>query len=57
MLSHSYIKNDFDVNAWAAPEFLEQAAKELLEQEWKKLTTAKLPEAKPICWGRTRRIG
>ena len=45
MLSHGYIKNDFDVNEWAAPEFLEQAARELLEEEWKKRTTAKLPEA------------
>ena len=45
MLSHGYIKNDFDVQKWAAPEFLEQAAKELLEQQWKKTTTAKLPEA------------
>jgi ABC-type nitrate/sulfonate/bicarbonate transport system substrate-binding protein len=26
MLSHGYIKNDFDVHEWAAPEFLEQAA-------------------------------
>ena len=45
MLSHGYIKNDFDVQKWAAPEFLEQAAKELIEQQWKKVTTAKLPEA------------
>ena len=44
MLSHGYIKNDFDVYKWAAPEFLEQAARELLEEEWKKKTTAKLPE-------------
>jgi hypothetical protein len=36
MLSHGYIKNDFDVSEWAAPEFLEQAAKELLEEQWKK---------------------
>jgi len=43
MLSHGYIKNNFDVNEWAAPEFLEQAARELLEDEWKKRTTAKLP--------------
>jgi ABC-type nitrate/sulfonate/bicarbonate transport system substrate-binding protein len=43
MLSHGYIKNNFDVNKWAAPEFLEQAARELLEEEWKKRTTAKLP--------------
>ena len=45
MLSHGYIKNDFDVHKWAAPEFLEQAAKELIEERWKKVTTAKLPEA------------
>jgi hypothetical protein len=45
MLKHGYLKNDFDVQKWAAPEFLEQAAKELLEQQWKKVTTAKLPEA------------
>ena len=44
MLSHGYIKNDFDVHEWAAPEFLEQAARELLEAEWKKdRSTAKLP--------------
>jgi ABC-type nitrate/sulfonate/bicarbonate transport system substrate-binding protein len=43
MLSHGYIKNDFDVNEWAAPEFLEQAARELLEERWKKVTTEKLP--------------
>ena len=36
MLSHGYIKNDFDVQKWAAPEFLEKAARELLEEEWKK---------------------
>ena len=45
MLSHGYIKNNFDVHEWAAPEFLEQAARELLEDEWKKRTTAKLPSA------------
>ena len=45
MLSHGYIKNDFDVKAWAATEFLEQAARELLEEEWKKRTTSKLPQA------------
>ena len=45
MLSHGYIKNDFDVGQWAAPEFLEQAAKSLIDEEWKKMTTAKLPNA------------
>jgi len=44
MLSHGYIKRDFDVHEWAAPKFLEKAARELLEEEWKKKTTAKLPE-------------
>jgi len=44
MLSHGYIKNDFDVNEWAAPEFLETAARELLEEEWAKRTRAKLPQ-------------
>jgi hypothetical protein len=44
MLSHGYIKNDFNVHEWAAPEFLEQAARELLEDEWTKQTTSKLPD-------------
>lgn len=44
MLKNGYIKNDFDVHAWAAPEFLEMAAKELLEEAWKKKTTEMLPE-------------
>jgi ABC-type nitrate/sulfonate/bicarbonate transport system substrate-binding protein len=43
MLSHGYIKNDFDVAKWAAPEFLEKAARELLEERWQKVTTEKLP--------------
>ena len=56
MLSHGYIQNDFDVQKWAAPEFLEQAAKELLEQEWKKRTTSKLPKATELL-AAGRRIG
>jgi len=44
MLSHGYIENDFDVFEWAAPEFLEKAAAELLEEEWKKRSMAKLPQ-------------
>jgi ABC-type nitrate/sulfonate/bicarbonate transport system substrate-binding protein len=51
MLSHGYIKHDFDVQKWAAPEFLEQAAKELLEEAWKKKTTAKLPEGSQLHLG------
>jgi ABC-type nitrate/sulfonate/bicarbonate transport system substrate-binding protein len=52
MLSHGYIKKDFDVYKWAAPEFLEKAARELLEEEWKKRTTAKLPKtAAPLASG------
>ena len=45
MFKNGYIKNDFDVNEWVAPEFLEQAARDLMEEEWKKRTTAKLPQA------------
>jgi len=51
MLSHGYIKNDFDVQQWAAPEFLEQAAKELLAEQWKKVTAARLPEATELLSG------
>ena len=51
MLRHSYIKNDFDVKKWAAPEFLEQAAKELIEEQWKKKTGEKLPEASKLRLG------
>jgi ABC-type nitrate/sulfonate/bicarbonate transport system substrate-binding protein len=51
MLSHGYIENDFDVNEWAAPEFLEMAAKELLEEKWQKVTAAKLPEATSLRLG------
>ena len=52
MLSHGYIENDFDVFEWAAPEFLEKAATELLEEEWKKRSMAKLPEAaEPLASG------
>ena len=43
MVNHGYIENDFDVHEWAAPEFLEQAAKELVEERWQKVTTEKLP--------------
>jgi ABC-type nitrate/sulfonate/bicarbonate transport system substrate-binding protein len=45
MLKEDFIKNDFDVNKWAAPEFLEQAARELLEAEWKMRSLDRLPKA------------
>jgi ABC-type nitrate/sulfonate/bicarbonate transport system substrate-binding protein len=51
MLSHGYIKRDFDVHEWAAPEFLEQAAKELLEARWNKVSGDKLPEATSLRMG------
>ena len=44
MLSHGYIQNDFDVDEWAAPEFLEQAAEEVLKEEWERRSWSKLPE-------------
>ena len=48
MLGHGYIKRDFDVHEWAAPQFLEKAAEELVEEEWKQITTVKLPEASEL---------
>ena len=42
MLKHGYIKNDFDVNKWAAPEFLEQAAEDLVKDQWQKIQRDKL---------------
>ncbi len=56
MLSHGYIKNDFDVHEWAAPEFLEKAAEELVEERWKTVTTDKLPEPTEL-QASTRRLG
>jgi ABC-type nitrate/sulfonate/bicarbonate transport system substrate-binding protein len=56
MLSHGYIKNDFDVHEWAAPEFLEKAAKELIEERWKKVTSVKLPKTTEL-QTTSRRIG
>jgi ABC-type nitrate/sulfonate/bicarbonate transport system substrate-binding protein len=44
MFSHGYIENDFDVDDWARPEFLERAATEVLEEEWERRSWSKLPE-------------
>jgi ABC-type nitrate/sulfonate/bicarbonate transport system substrate-binding protein len=44
MFEHGYIENDFDVDEWARPEFLEQAAVEVLQDEWQKRSWTKLPE-------------
>ena len=57
MLSHGYIENDFDVFEWAAPEFLEKAATELLEEEWQKRSMAKLPEATTLDEAMSLRLG
>jgi hypothetical protein len=46
MLSHGYIKNDFDVNEWAAPEFLEQAGRELLQNGKNRRRMEKIPRSK-----------
>ena len=45
MVSHGYIKNDFDVDEWAAPEFLEQAAVEVLKEEWQRAAGPSSPRA------------
>jgi len=42
MLKHRYIKKDFDVKKWAAPEFLEEAAKQLVKEKWEKIAPEKL---------------
>jgi len=57
MLSHGYIEHDFDVFEWAAPEFLEKAAAELLEEEWKKRSMAKLPKATSLEDAMSARLG
>jgi ABC-type nitrate/sulfonate/bicarbonate transport system substrate-binding protein len=57
MLSHGYIENDFDVFEWAAPEFLEKAAAELLEEEWKKRSMAKLPQPTTLEEAMSARLG
>ncbi|MFC1922283.1 hypothetical protein ACFLY4_03250, partial [Chloroflexota bacterium] len=57
MLNHGYIENDFDVFEWAAPEFLEKAATELLEEEWQKKSQAKLPEATDLSEVMSMRLG
>ena len=43
MLDQGYIKNDFDVSKWAALEFFEQAASELLDDLVKMKTQEKIP--------------
>ena len=57
MFSHGYIENDFDVFEWAAPEFLEKAAAELLEEEWKKRSMARLPQPTTLEEAMTARLG
>jgi len=44
MVSHGYIKNDFDVDEWARPEFLEQGVRAWLEEEWEQRSWSKLSE-------------
>jgi ABC-type nitrate/sulfonate/bicarbonate transport system substrate-binding protein len=56
MLKHGYIKNDFDVDEWAAPEFMEAAVKELIEEQWEKKSGEKLPSASEL-QTQSRRIG
>jgi ABC-type nitrate/sulfonate/bicarbonate transport system substrate-binding protein len=48
MRSHGYIKNDFDVDKWAAPKFLEKAATEVLKEEWERRSWSKLPAGRGL---------
>ena len=56
-LSHGYIQHNFAVQEWAAPEFLEKAASELLEEEWQKRSIAKLPQPVSLDDAMTLRLG
>ena len=56
MLEHDYIKNDFDVDEWAAPEFLEKATKLWLEEEWAKKSWSKTAEGSGLD-AKTVRLG
>jgi ABC-type nitrate/sulfonate/bicarbonate transport system substrate-binding protein len=44
MFNHGYIKRDFDVDAWARPDFLEKAFEEVLKEEWERRSWSKLPQ-------------
>ena len=57
MFSHGYIEHDFDVFEWAAPEFMEKAAAELLEEEWKKRSMARLPQPTTLDEAMSARLG
>ena len=57
MLKNGYIKTDFDVKKWAAPEFLEKAAKDLIEEEWKIRSAAKLPKPTSLEEAMKARLG
>ena len=41
--SHGHVERDFDVGKWAAPEFLETAAKELVQGRRTKFPGDKVP--------------
>jgi len=43
MLEHGYIKNDFDVDEWAQPKFLEQAFHQVIEEEFERKSWSKVP--------------
>jgi len=44
MLKHGYIKNDFDVDKWARPEFLEQGVQAYMEEEYAKKSWARVKD-------------
>ncbi|MFO1392181.1 MAG: hypothetical protein U1F09_00270 [Steroidobacteraceae bacterium] len=57
LLSHGHIKNDFDVQMWAAPEFLQQAAREVVEEEWQRRSRARLPKSVTLDESMKLRLG
>jgi hypothetical protein len=49
MFSHDYIKDVFDADEWAAPEFLERAAAEVLKEEWGRRSWSKVRSVQAQC--------
>jgi hypothetical protein len=57
MFSHGYIKNDFDVDEWARPEFLEQGVREWLKEEWQTRSWQRMPEGLQLKLDKSARRG
>ncbi len=57
MLSHGYISNDFDVDEWARPEFLEKGVRAWLEDVWLGKSWGRVPEGTTLEKSMELRLG